>query len=418
MLSIKNNLMAANAARHLGTSYTSLATSVERLSSGQRINSAKDDAAGLAVRELIRGDVAQLNQAARNAQDAVSMLQTAEGAMAVIDDLLVRMKELAEQAATGSYSGAQRTIMDNEYTQLAAEVTRIAESTSFNGTSLLDGNTASVDFHIGSASITFTTDDMRASQIANDASLNSSSATSDIMTNNVYVATASDTYITGAEITNDTTDKISFAFGARGNINLDYGTGGANGDKTTTGVSLNQLVQDINTAAAAVNGGADYATPVASAKYDSTYNAYRLQLEGSVGGAAETFTMGTGVEIIASMDNVAADFNEATTAADAGAIDLTTTTGATGALSAVSTAITNKDTYRAKLGYYMNRLEAAGTVLNIQSENLQAAESRISDVDVATEMANMTRNQVLAQAGISMLAQANSMPQMALKLLG
>ncbi|MCP4375931.1 MAG: hypothetical protein GY794_07130 [bacterium] len=419
MLSIKNNLMAANAARHLGTSYNSLATSVERLSSGQRINSAKDDAAGLAVRELIRADVAQLNQAGRNAQDAVSMMQTAEGALAVIDDLLVRMKELAEQAATGSYSTEQRTIMDNEYSQLALEITRIATSTTFNGTSLLDGTTASVDFHIGSASITFTTDDMQASAIAANASLNSSAAQADLMTNNVYVSSASDLYITAAEIVDNTTDKVSINWGARGAISLDYGAGGATRDATSTGVTLNQLVTDINTAAAAVNGGTDYgaSTPVAFAFYDSTYNAYRLKLEGTTGGAAETFAIASAVEAIATFDNVN-DFNEVTAAADAGTIDLTTTSGAAGALTAVTTAITTKDTYRAKLGYYMNRLEAANSILNIQAENLQAAEARISDVDVATEMANMTRNQVLAQAGISMLAQANSMPQMALKLLG
>ncbi|MCY2925081.1 MAG: flagellin, partial [Planctomycetota bacterium] len=162
MLAIKNNLMAANAARHLGTSYSALQQSVERLSSGLRINSAKDDAAGMAVSELIRADVAQLQQAARNGQDAVSMLQTSEGALGVVDDTLVRMKELAEQAATGSYSTAQRQIMNEEYNQLAEEISRVAQSTSFNGTNLLDGSTASVDFHLGSGAITFTASNMDA----------------------------------------------------------------------------------------------------------------------------------------------------------------------------------------------------------------------------------------------------------------
>jgi flagellin len=121
MLAIKNNIMAENAARHLGQSYDALATSVERLSSGLRINSAKDDAAGLAVRELMRADIAVLRQGARNAQDGISMLQTAEGAMQTVDDLLVRMKQLAEQAATGTYSSAQRTIMDNEFDEMAQQ---------------------------------------------------------------------------------------------------------------------------------------------------------------------------------------------------------------------------------------------------------------------------------------------------------
>src|SRR4030042_3124267 len=125
MLAIKNNLMAANAARHLGMSYDALAQSVERLASGLRINSAKDDAAGLAVRELMRADIVVIKQGARNAQDAISMLQTMEGAMATIDAALIRMKELAEQAATGSYSETQRTIMDNEFQQMMAEIDRI-----------------------------------------------------------------------------------------------------------------------------------------------------------------------------------------------------------------------------------------------------------------------------------------------------
>ena len=115
MLAIKNNIMAANSARHLGSSYDALAKSVERLSSGLRINGAKDDAAGMAVRELMRADIAVLQQGARNALDGISMLQTMEGAMGTIDEALVRMKQLAEQAATGSYSAAQRTIMNNEF---------------------------------------------------------------------------------------------------------------------------------------------------------------------------------------------------------------------------------------------------------------------------------------------------------------
>jgi flagellin len=125
MLAIKNNLMAESAARHLGRSYSALAKSVERLSSGLRINSAKDDAAGLAVRELMRADIAVLKQGTRNANDAISMLQTMEGAMASIDSILVRMKELAEQAATGSYSEQQRRIMNNEFQQMMAESTAL-----------------------------------------------------------------------------------------------------------------------------------------------------------------------------------------------------------------------------------------------------------------------------------------------------
>jgi flagellin len=271
MLAIKNNLMAVNAARHLGQNYDALSRSVERLASGLRINSAKDDAAGLAVRELMRADIAVLNQGARNAQDGISMLQSMEGAMATIDDALVRMQQLAEQAATGSYSSAQRTIMENEFVEMRQEIDRISGATTFNGINMLN-NSASVSIHFGK----LTTDNIS---------------------------------ITGSNITS-----------ASGGLNI-------------TGLTI---------------------ADVASAK---------------------------------------------------------------NALVTLDSAISTKDTTRAKFGYKMNRLEGTISVLNIQAENLQAAESRVSDVDVATEMAEMTRNQVLAQAGISMLAQANAMPQMALTLL-
>jgi flagellin len=271
MLAIKNNLMAVNAARHLGSSYNALASSVERLSSGLRINSAKDDAAGLAVRELMRADIAVLNQGARNAQDGISMLQTMEGAMATIDDALVRMQQLAEQAATGSYSSAQRQIMENEFTEMREEIDRVAGATTFNGIKMLD-NSATVSIHFGKL----------------------------------------------------TTDNISIA--------------GSNITSASSGLNITGLT----------------IADVASAK---------------------------------------------------------------NALVTIDSAISTKDTARAAFGYKMNRLEGTIAVLNIQAENLQAAESRVSDVDVATEMAEMTRNQVLAQAGISMLAQANTMPQMALTLL-
>ncbi len=269
MLAIKNNIMAANAARHLGRSYDALAQSVERLASGLRINTAKDDAAGLAVRELMRADIAVLQQGARNAQDGISLLQTTEGAMQTVDDLLVRMKQLAEQAATGTYSDAQRTIMSSEFKELADEIERIAGAEQFNGITML--NSAS-----GTIAIVF----------------------------------------------GDSSDSIG--------INK--------ADMTKEGLKID-------------------------------------------------------------------------------ALGLSTTTSAQTALTSLDTAISDATTARADFGAKMNRLENTVSVLNVQTENLMAAESRISDVDVATEMAAMTRNQVLAQAGVAMLAQANMMPQMALTLV-
>lgn len=274
MLAIKNNLMSENAARHLGNNYDALAKSVERLSSGLRINTAKDDAAGLAVRELMRADIAVLRQGSRNAQDGISMLQTMEGAMASIDEALIRMKELAEQASTGSYSSDQRAIMNNEFNQMREEIDRIATKTEFNTVNLLNSASQSVTIHFGQ---------------------NSSGQDSQI---------------------------------------------------DVQGVDVSKAGLGISTAA------------------------------------------------------------------------LTSASGAQAALTTVTSAITIKDSARASFGYMMNRIESTDKVLNITAENMLSSESRVSDVDVATEMAAMTRNQVLAQAGVSMLAQANSMPQMAVRLLG
>jgi len=149
-LLINHNLMASNAARNLAGAYNALSKSVRKLSSGLRVGTAADDAAGLAVSELMRANVAVLSQGVRNANDAISMVQTADGALAVIDEKLIRMKELAEQASTGTYTTAQRLIIDSEYQAMASEITRIANSTDFNGIYLLNGNLSS-DTYSGSA---------------------------------------------------------------------------------------------------------------------------------------------------------------------------------------------------------------------------------------------------------------------------
>ena len=401
MLAVKNNIMADNAARHLGRSYDALSRSVERLSSGLRINSAKDDAAGLAVRELIRADIAQFRQGARNAQDGISMVQTAEGAMQVVDELLIRMKELAEQAATGSYSLAQRTIMNAEYGQLGQEITRIAGDTLFNSTTLLSG-TDTYAIHIGSD----TTIDITAS--AMDA------ATLGVATTGVQETFTSErgrattyamNFIADTEIATGVTDMINFGFGAD-ECHVDLTSYDA------SGISLDLLVDEINTQwQSEVTAG----EVVASAFWDTTTNTWKLEIKNPTAEVGAFQVDNT--EAIAGFDTLA-EWDSVATGASGTTVSLTTAESAATALGLVSTAINTKDSFRAELGYMMNRLEAAVNVLNIQCENLLAAESRISDVDVATEMAAMTRNQVLSQAGVSMLAQANAMPQMALKLLG
>ncbi len=272
-LVIKNNLMAEAAMRNLGATYRTLGESINALSSGLRINSADDDAAGLAVRELMRAEVASLGQGIRNANDGISMLQTFDGAAQVIDEKLIRMKELAVQASTGTYSSAQLTIMNDEFNQMRNEIERIAQATAFNQIKGLN-NSAGITVHFGDGA-----------------------------------SSAEDYYTVSAQ-------------------NL-----------TASALGLSSLAIDSQASAQA-------------------------------------------------------------------------------ALALVDSAINAKDTGRAHFGAMINRLRSTISNLEIQKENIQSAESQISDVDVASEMAAMVRNQVLAQAGVAMLSQANGVPMMALSLLG
>jgi flagellin len=394
MLAIKNNLMAQTAARHLGTSYDSLAQSVERLSSGLRINSAKDDAAGLAVRELIRADVAALRQGSRNAADGVSMLQSAEGGMAVIDNILVRMRELGEQAATGSYSAAQKTLMQNEFTQLSDEIDAIANAPGFNGNKLLDAT--------GAAAFSISLGD------GTSISLNKADmTTTGLGLGGVKASGAFQTWVADKDAA-----WVTVTGAGTFTIAVDDTTA-ANDDYTLTVDLLAQAysMQEIADAVNAVSR-ADRDYNAASIVTDSETGLSTIKIEAQTGGGGTVTMGGTAVTTNTLLETNA---NWLKTAGSGTAVDISSDAAA--AIAAIGAAIIAKDTFRAELGYMMNRLEMAGTVNDIQAENLAAAESRISDVDVATEMAAMTRSQVLAQAGVSMLAQANTMPQMALQLL-
>ena len=396
MLSIANNLMSTSAARYLGRSYDNLRTSVCRLSSGLRINGARDDAAGLAVRELIRADVARLEQGSRNAQDAISMLQTAEGAMGVMNDILVRMEGLAEQAATDSYSADQRSIMNEEFQQLIEEIDRIANDTKFNGISMLN-NTTNRQIQVGSAdttkSISLEGGDMTCS------GLGLAGKKGQILSNKLFAAADAQ----AADVTTPGAIALWWrAFSDFAVVNFGVGT-----------YTVQEVVDTINARSRAVMG-----YDAAEIRTDDASGAVFIAIQDRDTGAGwVAYSHSPG--IVDAENTLDVDANWTTSEGNAvPRAQIDTTANAELALTAVSAAIVEKDKYRAKLGYWMNRLESAAEVAVVAVENLSAAESRISDVDVAREMAVMTRNQVLAQAGISMLAQANQMPQMALKLLG
>ena len=427
MLAIKNNLMAGNAARHLGRAYDNLATSVERLASGLRINSAKDDAAGLAVRELIRADIAVLQQGSRNAQDGISMMQTMEGAMAVMNDNLIRMQELAEQAATGSYSSAQRVIMNAEFAEMAAEIERIAGAAKFNDISMLNTSTGSVSIHVGTTS---TIDINNVDMTQSGLSIETGDGQWEIQTLDAGYAA-----ITTTVLAFDTgIYHLDITFASEEMIDIDLASSGSayTLEELVDAINLASLNPDImydadgnllgyQAASIVETDAGNYKLKLAARDSSSTTLAIAIsdQAADNVAGIFGVQTANGSImdnDLFESQLTTGAWITDSVGGAGAG-LNILTEAAAVSALATVITAINTKDSARATFGYKMNRLESTIAILDIQAENLMTAESRISDVDVATEMATLTRTQVLSQAGIAMLAQANAMPQMALTLL-
>ena len=476
-LSINTNLMALNASRNLGNHYSNLATSVRRLSSGLRVGTAADDAAGLAIRELMRADISTLNQGVRNANDAISLIQTADGALGVIDEKLIRMKELAEQAATGTYNSDQRLMIDSEFQAMAAEIQRIATATDFNGVKLLDGSrkgqhdgsglesTGALKVHFGTGNDS--AEDYYYLEIG-DATLAGLGLAGGAISPGE--AGADDgiwkTLPNGIDIIGNS-GLIFFGIIPAGTTNLrihldDGGIDDALQLFTKSGLQIagTQITggpgwfeagimtgSDISRVLTTQNGfdaGATYSflptgierpfTP-GTAGNTITYNGMTIGYSGhgtpgvqndindeewlTIDVVTEDLILllpGGGEYLI----NAAWDEMPGVGAAGGGAvsaISIKTQDLAQKALERIDDAIIAKDKIRAHLGAMQNRLENTVSNLQIQAENLQAAESRISDVDVATEMTEFVRNQVLTQAAVAMLAQANSLPQMALSLM-
>jgi len=442
MLAIKNNLMAANAARQLGINYDALATSVERLSSGLRINSAKDDAAGLAVRELMRADIAVINQGSRNAMDGISMLQTMEGAMQTINDALVRMNQLAEQATTGSYSSAQRVIMNAEFAEMADEINRIATGTKFNDIKMLD-NEDEVNIQFGSSSdvVTVTGADMTKEGLEIETGTGLWAATTSIddsgdgsgafdTTDEIALTLTGagttmtfDIEFTDSGGTDQETITVSFAFATSPTYSLDDIVAAINevSNEPTNLYDENGRFLGYSAASIVTTDEGKFRLKLSARDadidgMDVVLTATATTIEG-IFGTDENLDSLMQLEVFQKWDEGTETWIDDPGGVRDEGINILDPDAANAAMTSVMAAINAKDTARAAFGYKMNRLESTIAVLNIQSENLLSAESRISDVDVATEMAALTRYQVLSQAGVSMLAQANMMPQMALTLL-
>ena len=376
---INTNVSSLNAQRNLTTSQGSLATSLQRLSSGLRINSAKDDAAGLAISERMTTQIRGLNQASRNANDGISLAQVAEGALAGIGNALQRIRELAVQSANATNSASDRAALDVEAQQLSAEVQRIASTTDFNGVNLLDGSFTNQQFQVGANQ----NETISVTSIVNANVANLGSSTTAQGTGIAAVT------LTGA-VAGFTID------GNNGAGAIAIGTFGAAGDSATQrAAALRDAVHSVadQTGVYATNDTATTVTLTGGANIDITGSAIA--------------TSGFANSTIAS-----ATVNGFAT------LDLTNVAGANVAIGTMDAALTAVNTARANLGALQSRFESVVSNLSINSENLSAARSRIRDADFAAETANLTRAQILQQAGTAMLAQANSAPQNVLSLLG
>jgi flagellin len=375
MASINTNMAANIAANSMTRNERSMSSTMERLSTGIRINSAKDDAAGLAISSKMTSQINGLNQAVRNANDAISMIQVAEGAMKEVTNMFQRMRELAVQAISDSNTSSDRTALNNEYKQLSQEVQRVAENTQWNGTNILDGARTQTTFQIGA----------NASQTI-DVNFG------DLATNDVTAETngTSTVTLTGtAKLKTD--DVISFKL-TNANGLEHFGTVTVGASDT---LASSPTVTDLGA--------------------DRSLNATEMATAAFSGDTITFTTVGSGGLALAKISDVSVSRG---THAPVAGTDITSSALANSALGVLDTAITNVNSTRAGLGASMSRLEYASDNLQNVSQNTSSARSRVMDADYAAETTELARTQIIQQASTAMLAQANQSQQAILALLG
>ncbi|WP_367848653.1 flagellin [Rhodoferax sp. WC2427] len=403
---INTNVNSLNAQRNLATSAMGLATSMQRLSSGLRVNSAKDDAAGLAIAERMTTQLRGLSVGARNANDGISLAQTAEGALGKVGDMLQRMRELAVQASNATNSAADRQALQAEVGQLTDEIDRVAKQTSFNGRKILDGSFAGAVFQVGANS----------GDVASLGALTNSTAVG--LADIAYGYDQSASQVAASSVNSLTAlsaGTLSISVTGAGTFSFDLGPLAA---ASSGSERMGQVVEALNrkstdtgvTAFLSQNLDQTYRIDLMSAKLDSNGDAAVVALTG--------FTAATtGLTSIAAMGST---INAVNTTSDALGIDtltVDTQRNAWVALKKIDAAIDQVNSARANLGALQSRFESAVSNISIQIENLAAAKGRIVDADFAQETANLSRTQILQQAGTAMVAQANKLPQGVLSLL-
>ena len=484
---INTNINSLTAQRNLGMNQSSLSTAIQRLSSGLRINSAKDDAAGLAISERFTAQIKGLDQAVRNANDGISLAQTAEGAMKASGDILQRVRELSVQSANATNSAGDRQAIQAEVGQLVSELDRISQTTEFNGQKLLDGSFGTQQFQVGAnanQTITAATANLRTSGYGNNqvlaaggagtlaaAGANSTTAGSlsingalgsaviTVVVNSTAKANAdlinaqktstgvgatarNDTSLafasTGAytltlQSDNATTQAVSFSVSATGTSDgLAAAVSAINDQSSKTG--LTAALNSAGTAVVLTNAsGNDMSISDTTVANAGNVTVQKLDSTGTASGGSAVLTADTtagtatvvGYITLDAEKSFAADVTTSSIlSTDAGStlnkvanLDVTTFTKATDALKTVDSAISFISGQRAKLGALQSRFETTINNLSVTSENLSASRSRILDADFAKETANLSRAQILQQAGTAMVAQANQLPQGVLALL-
>ena len=522
---INTNIASLNAQRNLNSSQSALQTSLQRLSSGLRINSAKDDAAGLAISARFSSQIRGDNQAARNANDGISLAQTAEGGLSTAGDLLQRIRELAVQSANGTNSDSDRASIQNEVSSLSNELNRVANTTQFNGQNVLDGSLTSSQFQVGANSgqtINVGIQSAKATDIGNNtlegayiaAGGGLSDAVTGALANNQAADTLNITSGTGtttnvAVSAGDSAKKIAASVnalsgqsgvtatatttatisglstgvptgGTAGNGSVQFtlrGTNSIENDPNSTAVTISAKVKsgDLSAVAQAVNAQTGTTGISASIQTNATSGVKELKLTsndgsdiqinntntasddilatgqirgtdqpangstaavtafqvtipaGTPGGSAtSTVTVGGHLSFSSDSGFTVASQTPTTTIVNGSTgsnlqsiakVDVSTVAGANAALKTIDSALNQINSNRASLGAIQNRF--ASTISNLQTttENLSASQSRIQDTDFAAETANLTRGQILQQAGTAILAQANSLPNGVLSLL-
>ena len=484
---INTNISSMTAQRNLGTSQMSLSTAIQRLSSGLRINSAKDDAAGLAISERFTTQIRGLQQAARNANDGISLAQTAEGAMSGAGNILQRVRELAVQSANATNSASDRQALHAEVGQLLGELDRISQTTEFNGQRLLDGTFGTQQFQVGANSnqtITTSTANLRTNIYGNNqvqatgaagtlAAFGSNATTAGTLAINGSLGSASITVavnstakanadkinlsssITGVEA--EARTEVSLAFSSAGAYNLTLQSDNTTTQAVSFTVSAIATADGLSAAVSAINDqtsktgvtaalnsagtavvltnatGNDIAVADTTVVNGGNVTVQKLDSSGAAAGAAAVLTADAtaatativGYITLDSEKSFATDVTTSNIlAVDIGStlkkvsdIDVTTFTKASDALKTVDSALAFISGERARLGALQSRFETSISNLQVTAENLAASRSRIMDADFAQETANLSRAQILQQAGTAMVAQANQLPQGVLALL-